>query len=110
MGDPAGIGPEIIIKSLAFKETYNKCNPVVIGDASIMEYAVKQCNISLSINAIDDIKDAIFTYGTIDVYDLKCINMDTFKQGKVDAQCGNAAFLAVKRPLNLLWQISLTAL
>ena len=34
MGDPAGIGPEIIIKALSLKETYDKCAPIVTGDAA----------------------------------------------------------------------------
>ena len=35
MGDPAGIGPEIIVKALDLKETYEKCRPLVTGDAGI---------------------------------------------------------------------------
>ena len=34
MGDPAGIGPEIIMRSLAHGEVYAWCRPLVIGDAA----------------------------------------------------------------------------
>ena len=47
MGDPAGIGPEIIVKSLNMKETYDKCRPLVTGDADVMEWAVKQMGFDL---------------------------------------------------------------
>ena len=35
MGDPAGIGPEIIVKALSHVEVYQKCIPVVIGDTNL---------------------------------------------------------------------------
>ena len=41
MGDPASIGPEITVKALADKGIYDKCRPLVIGDANVMEAAVK---------------------------------------------------------------------
>lgn len=42
MGDPAGIGPEIILQALSLKETFEKCNPIVTGDAAVMEYVARQ--------------------------------------------------------------------
>ena len=101
MGDPAGIGPEIIIKALSLKETYEKCNPIVTGDAAVMEFAARQAGSELSINAVTDVKDAKFRYGTIDVYDLNCIDMQAFKQGEVAAQCGDAAFKSVVKAIEL---------
>lgn len=101
MGDPAGIGPEIIIKALSLKETYEKCSPVVTGDAAVMEFAARQLGTDLRINAVNDVKDALFEYGTIDVYDLHCVDMHAFEQGKVAAQCGHAAFMAVTTAIQL---------
>lgn len=101
MGDPAGIGPEIIIKALSLKETYDKCAPIVTGDAAVMKYAAQQAGSELAINAVSDVKNAKFQYGTIDVYDLHCIDMQTFKQGEVAAQCGDAAFKAVVKAIEL---------
>lgn len=101
MGDPAGIGPEIIIKALSLKETYDKCAPIVTGDAAVMKYAAQQAGSELTVNAVLDVKDAKFQYGTIDVYDLHCIDMQTFKQGEVAAQCGDAAFKAVVKAIEL---------
>lgn len=56
MGDPAGIGPEIIIKALSLKETYDKCAPIVTGDAAVMKYAAQQAGSELAINAVSDVK------------------------------------------------------
>ena len=40
MGDPAGIGPEVVVKALANKEIYEKCIPVVIGDYEALQDAI----------------------------------------------------------------------
>ncbi len=39
LGDPAGIGPEIILKALSVEEVYGACRPLVIGDVRILERA-----------------------------------------------------------------------
>ena len=101
MGDPAGIGPEIVVKTLSLKETYDKCRPMVTGDAAVMQLAIRQLDSDLKVNAISNVNDARFEYGTIDVYDLHCIDMDTFRQGEVAAQCGDAAFKAVVKAIEL---------
>lgn len=101
MGDPAGIGPEIIIKALSQKETYDVCNPIVSGDAAVMELAARQQGASLRIHTVKNVDDALFEFGTVDVYDLQCIDMSTFEQGKVAAQCGHAAFISVTTAIAL---------
>lgn len=101
MGDPAGIGPEIVVRALNNKETYSKCRPLVTGDAGVIKMAVKILNLPMTVNAIERVGDARFQYGCIDVLDLKCIDPDTFEFGKVSAQCGNAAFLSIVKAIEL---------
>ena len=101
MGDPAGIGPEIVAKALGHKETYEKCKPVVSGDAAVMSQAVKLLGLPLKVNAVDKVEDALFEYGTIDVIDLKCIDLEAFEFGKVSAQCGDAAFKSIRQAIDL---------
>lgn len=101
MGDPAGIGPEIILQSLNIKETYEKCNPLVTGDAEVMKFVAEQQNSNLKIHPITDVNDALFEFGTVDVFDLKLIDINTFEQGKVAVQCGNAAFQSVIKAIEL---------
>ena len=101
MGDPAGIGPEIIIKALSLKETYEKCRPLVTGDANIMQWAVDNMQSELKIHRISSVKEARFELGTIDVYDLACIDMSTFQPGVLQNQCGHAAFISVTTAIQL---------
>ena len=102
MGDPAGIGPEIVVRALNHKETYEQCRPLVTGDAEVMRLAVKALGLEMEINPIEQVADAKFTYGCIDVYDLKCVDMKEFEFGKVSAQCGNAAFVSIRKAIELL--------
>lgn len=101
MGDPAGIGPEIVVRALSHKDTYEKCRPIVTGDAAVMQEAVRRLGYDFSINAVNRVADAKFEYGTIDVYDLHCVDMSTFRFGEVQAQCGNAAFVSIRKAIEL---------
>ena len=55
MGDPAGIGAEIIVKALNTKNIYEKCMPIVIGDKSVLQNALKICEVDLEINNIENV-------------------------------------------------------
>lgn len=101
MGDPAGIGPEIVVRALSHESTYQKCRPIVTGDAKVMRKAVSLLGLNLQVNAVDEVKAAKFEYGTIDVFDLKCVDADSFEFGKVAAQCGNAAFVSIRKAIDL---------
>lgn len=101
MGDPAGIGPEIAAKALANPETYKKCRPLVTGDASAMEQAVRIAKVNLKVNPIAKPSQAKFEFGTLDVIDLKDVDVAQLQHGKVSAMAGKAAFDAVKKVIEL---------
>jgi len=101
MGDPAGIGPEICVKALSIPDVYNRCQPLVVGDASVMELTAKNMQSALNIHAIQSVKEAVFQHGTIDVLDLKNVVLSELALGEVSAMSGNAAFEAVKKVIDL---------
>lgn len=103
MGDPAGNGAEITVKALADPEVYKNSRPIVIGDASCMEQAVKIVNQegNIKIHAVKKIEDAAFEYGTIDVYDMGLVDMNRHMYGKVSKMCGEAAFQYVVKVIEL---------
>ena len=41
LGDPAGIGPEIAVKTVADPEVFEKANCIVIGDAGVVRQTIK---------------------------------------------------------------------
>ncbi len=55
MGDPAGVGPEVIVKALARADVAAMCRPVVIGDAARLMLAASLCGLRTDIHAVDHI-------------------------------------------------------
>jgi len=91
MGDPAGVGSEIIVKTLSKKEYYGKARPLVIGDARRMEQSLKFVPEKLEINIVSSVDEAKFTYGIIDVLDIKIEGASEVPYGKVNGVAGKAA-------------------
>jgi len=101
VGDPAGIGPEIIAKSLILEKIYQRCCPLVIGDASLMEEAIKIANVDLVVNAISDPEDGKYELGKMDVYDMKNIDLRVLSYGKISRMGGEASFQYIKKAIEL---------
>ena len=102
MGDPASIGPEITVKALARPELYEQCRPIVVGDACMMEKAKELVgHPEIVIHTVSNVKDAAFTFGTIDVYDMKLVDAETLPVGQVSVEAGEAAFQYVKKVIEL---------
>jgi 4-hydroxythreonine-4-phosphate dehydrogenase len=92
IGDPSGIGPEIVAKAFNQEKIYKICKPLVIGDKDTMLQAMKFCNIQLAINVIAEPEDGKYVYGTIDMIDLNNVDINLLKIGKVQAMSGKSAF------------------
>ena len=103
MGDPAGNGPEITVKALAHEELYDRCRPIVVGDAKMIEQAARFVGRpDIRIHRCQKVEDALFAPGTIDVLHLELIpDAASFSIGKVSAEGGNAAFQCVKKVIKL---------
>jgi len=90
MGDPAGIGPEIILLSLCKSSIYKVCRPLVIGDLNVM-IAAKECVRSrLHFNAVKDPDDGIYNLGTVEVMNLTEIVPDPSLWGHPTVETGRA--------------------
>ena len=103
MGDPSGIGPEVVTKALKEKEIYQLCAPLVIGDGKVMEKLGK-------VNSIKEIKEAKFNYGEIDVLDLDNVEIKKLKIGEIDARSGYAAYEYIEKATILALKGSLDAI
>lgn len=110
MGDPAGIGPEITVKSLANEDIYDMCQPVVIGDAEVLKQAIAITETNLTVNIIQSPEEGQFEFGTVDLIDLDNINMNELRYGEVQEQCGQAAFDYIKTSVDLAKKGSVKAL
>jgi len=93
MGDAAGVGPEVIMKSLGHAELYEQCRPLVIGDAERLKDAGRIVNSQLEVRSLspDSVIPAAFKFGDVDCIDLTRVPKD-LAWGKISAVAGDAAF------------------
>ena len=96
MGDAAGIGAEIIVKSLADKHLYEIAQPVVIGDKKMMQRALDLLQSPLKINVVTNLDNLNTKYGTIDLVDLDNVPAD-LPYSQVDPRAGKAAYEYVEK-------------
>lgn len=101
MGDPAGIGPEIVVKSIADKATFDIARCIVVGDKKVMAKAIEIVGSDLKINTVDIPADGDYSYGVLNMIDLDNIDMSRFEYGKVNAMCGQAAFDYIKKSIEI---------
>jgi 4-hydroxythreonine-4-phosphate dehydrogenase len=101
MGDPAGIGPEIVVKTLLNKEIYNTSRPVVIGSVKVMEKAASLLKADVKINKVDTPKDAIYKFGTIEVIEPAGCDDDSIEFGRKQAKAGAMSYEYIKKSIEL---------
>lgn len=101
LGDPAGIGPEIVVKSINSKEVFNAARCVIIGDKKVIDNAMEFTNINLKVNLISKPSEGVFEEGILNLIDLDNVNMDEFKLGQVSGMCGKAAYDYIEKSIEL---------
>ena len=101
MGDPCGIGPEVIAKALASGEVYSACRPVVVGSSWSMEQAVKLTGTPLKVREVESPVEAGLSPDLVDVVDIHNLNPEDVTVGKVSPVCGKAAMEWVSRAAEL---------
>ena len=92
MGDPAGIGSEITLKSLNVEDVYEKCIPVVIGDYEALKDANEFCGLNLKLNEINHPSEAKGEFGVVDYINLGLLKPKSWEYKKPQALCGDVSF------------------
>jgi 4-hydroxythreonine-4-phosphate dehydrogenase len=101
MGDPASIGPEIAVKALLEEKIHAICRPVLVGDAGVFRDIIQRLGLKATVHAIAKVAEAVFQPGTIDVIDLKNVQLDQLVFGEISAMAGAASFEAVRKVIEL---------
>jgi len=108
MGDPSGIGPEIILKALQRDELYHHCRPLVVGDARVLKKTANILGFECTIHSVDHERDGIYQPGTVDVFHLDCFRGEV-QFGVVNAASGEAAFRSIVRVIEMALEKRLDA-
>nr|WP_238485108.1 D-threonate 4-phosphate dehydrogenase [Rahnella rivi] len=101
MGDPAGIGPEIIIKALAEGELSGTQAVVVGCAATLRRILALGVTPAAELRIIDNVSQAHFAPGVINVLDEPLANPEALIPGKVQKEAGDLAYRCVKRATEL---------
>lgn len=100
MGDPAGIGPEIITRTFAEEGFRNDSRAFVVGDPAMLERAARLLDLPLRVNVISEPEEAAFEPGAVDVLAVGELPED-LPFGVLDARAGDAAFSYVEKATGL---------
>ena len=101
MGDPAGVGPEIIIKALADGDVYGLCRPVVLGDPGILSSAVLRSSCDMPLNIISTPSEAKAIPGKMDLLALSGLKSETIHPGKPTVEGGKAMVEYIVRAVGM---------
>ncbi len=89
MGDPAGVGPEIIVKTLADKGIYFMCRPVVLGDPAVLASYLSMAK-EISLNIIRSPSEVKAVPGNIDLVPVSNLENANIQPGKPTVDGGKA--------------------
>ena len=101
MGDPAGIGPEVIAKALAGRAVARLCRPVVIGARAVMEETVRRLRLPLRITPIDDFQNLAPRANQIMIVEPLEKPLGRFAIGLAAPETGSASVAFIKKGVDL---------
>ena len=101
MGDPAGIGPEVIAKALAGPKLRRICFPLVIGSRSVMQQTVKNLKLKLTVRSVEGHETALPRGASIALLDPLEKPLGPYKLGVAAPETGAASVAFIKKAVHL---------
>ena len=110
MGDPAGIGPEIVVKTLAKRSPGRRYHLLVIGNGAFLREIAFKLDIPARFNIIPEVDKIEFEPNTISVFDIAQFDRCGFKQGNAHAGAGDLAYRIVVTAVSLAIEKKIAAI
>lgn len=101
MGDPTGIGPELVVKGLADPRVRAACRPVVVGDVRVMARALALVKAPLELVAVTGVAQCGFEPDRLEVLDVPNADPGAIPLGRVDARAGKATLETLEVAVDL---------
>jgi 4-hydroxythreonine-4-phosphate dehydrogenase len=101
MGDPAGIGPEIIVKAMGERTVFAQSRPVVLGDEGVLSEAARRSKAPVSIKRIEEPQEGVFRRGILNLISLTELSHEEVPLGAPRSQGGAAAYRYIERGVQL---------
>ncbi len=110
MGDPTGIGPEIIAKALSVEEVFQACRPVVFGDPEVLLKRIERESLSVQIKVTGEIPEEGYHPGKIFLFPSSQLEANSLSFGKPDRKCGEAMVRYVQDAVKWLKRAKIDAI
>jgi 4-phospho-D-threonate 3-dehydrogenase / 4-phospho-D-erythronate 3-dehydrogenase len=94
LGDPSGVGPEIVVRALADPALRSTLRALVVGDAQTVRRAIAGCGLELEVRCVEGPEAVSGASGVVEILDLD--NVGDMAFGVVDAACGRAAVESIE--------------
>jgi 4-hydroxythreonine-4-phosphate dehydrogenase len=101
MGDPAGIGPEIIVKAMGERAVFAQCRPVVLGDEGILSFTARWLKAPVTIKRIEGPEHGVFRRGTLNLIPLTDLSSEEVPLGAPRSRGGAAAYRYIEKGVEL---------
>lgn len=92
MGDPAGIGPEIVLKALSDPAVREKAVGLIVGDRRVLEAAMDFCRLPMRIHEAESAECCLDQPGVLNLAPSPCSSLLPYEMGKISGKCGRAAY------------------
>ena len=109
MGDPAGIGPEVIVKALVRPGVRRLCRPLVIGSLEVLTKTARRLRVPIKLSRVT-LQDLSFPAGPIAVLDPLASPLSDFTVGRVSKETGEAQACYVKEAVRLALEKSVAGI
>jgi 4-phospho-D-threonate 3-dehydrogenase / 4-phospho-D-erythronate 3-dehydrogenase len=101
LGDPAGIGPEVIVRAWSEPVVHQGCRPFVIGHPEILQRAITLVGSAVSVREIESPTDALPSTARIDCLRTGADDVLDVSPATIDARSGEAAYVALLEAIDL---------
>lgn len=110
MGDPSGIGPEIVALAMTSDKIYKVARPVVIGSKNLIYNFVKSYDLDVEVNSYKNDKNLFFSPNIINVIEPYDLHPDQVVAGKIQKISGAASYKFIAKATELILSGELDAM
>lgn len=110
MGDPTGIGPEIIVKALSKEDLFRLCRPIVFGDEGVLCQAVQKEALPMKVVVMEEVPEEGYDPSNIVLVASSRLKIRSLLPGKPDRACGEAMVKAIEKAVGWIQKGQLHAL
>jgi len=101
MGDPAGIGPEIVVKALGDESALAAADCLVLGDARVLSAEIARLKSPLRMKAVDEPAHGDYSRGVLNFIDMNNVDMAMLEIGAICGMSGKASFEYIEKSIAL---------